>query len=85
MLYCCMVAMPATGVAMGYLSGKGLPLLGLTIPGSAHPDRDAARTLKRLHKSVGQLYELLVPLHVGAAGLHYVRGHNVFSRIDPFR
>jgi len=32
--YAGLIAMPATGIAMGYYGGKGLPFFGYTIPGA---------------------------------------------------
>ena len=37
-----------------------------------------------LHKQGGQVLEYLVPLHVGAASLHALRGQAIFARINPF-
>ena len=37
------------------------------------------------HKLAGQFLEYVaLPLHIGAAAQHVVRGHNVLSRIVPF-
>ena len=33
------------------------------------------------HKQVGQAYELFVPLHVGAVGLHALKGQNIMRRM----
>jgi len=38
----------------------------------------------QVHKLAGQAFEYLVPLHVGAVGLHAVKGQNILSRLAPF-
>lgn len=43
-LYGFMTIMPATGIAMGYYSGKGLPFFFTTIPGVVKTDENKART-----------------------------------------
>jgi 1,2-dihydroxy-3-keto-5-methylthiopentene dioxygenase len=37
-LYGFMVIMPASGIAMGYYGGKGLPFFGVTLPGAVQTD-----------------------------------------------
>merc|ERR1712070_324077 len=41
-LYGFMTIMPATGIAMGYFGGKGLPFFFTTIPGSSDPKGSVA-------------------------------------------
>jgi len=38
--YALMIAMPATGIAMGYFGGKGLPFFGYTIPGASAENKN---------------------------------------------
>jgi len=85
--YGAMIFMPASGVAMGYFGGKGLPFFGTTIPGapkgSTRPD--IAGPAFKAHKLVGQVFEYgLVPVHVGAVGFHAIKGQNILRRVNPF-
>jgi hypothetical protein len=38
----------------------------------------------KVHKLAGQAFEYLVPLHIGAVGMHAVKGQNILSRLAPF-
>ena len=42
-LYAFMTVMPATGIAMGYFGGKGLPFFVTTLPGAAKADGAIAK------------------------------------------
>lgn len=84
-----MVTMPATGIAMGYFGGKGLPFFGYKIPGIPKKDRNSntkniAKNSFKIHKQAGQLFEYLVPVHVAATGYHVFKGHAILRRINPF-
>jgi len=85
--YCFMLAMPATGIAMGYYGGKGVPFFGLyTIPGKADKSKEDgafAGQMFKWHKWLGGFLWYLVPIHVGAAAVHTIRGHSIFKRIVP--
>ncbi len=82
-----MLFMPASGIAMGYYGGKGVPFFNYTIPGK--PDRTkedgafAGQSFK-WHKWAGSWLWYLVPLHVAGAGQHVMRGHNIVARMNPF-
>lgn len=39
----------------------------------------------KLHKQVGTYGKYLVPLHIGGAVQHSIRGHTIFARMNPFR
>jgi cytochrome b561 len=90
-LYGFMTIMPASGIAMGYYGGKGLPFFGTTLPGVVKTDENKASTgaiAKRsfqIHKTLGTYGKFVVPLHAGAAFMHYFRGQTIFTRINPFR
>lgn len=117
-----MIIMPASGIAMGYYGGKGLPFFGTTFPGVVKTEENKKSTgaiagqvrcglvldgvymmadvcdvalthslvclflLKsfKIHKTVGTYGKYLIPLHAGAAVTHSLRGHAIFSRINPF-
>jgi len=82
-----MVAMPATGLSMGYFGGKGVPFYGLyTFPGKADKTKEDGQLAGRMftwHKWLGGFLWYLVPVHVGGATLHWMRGHSIFTRIVP--
>jgi len=84
-LYAFMTIMPATGIAMGYFGGKGLPFFYKTLPGAETPNGAIAKRSFQIHKQLGTYGKFLIPLHVGASGWHYARGQSIFARINPFR
>lgn len=89
LLYGFAVGMPATGIAMGYYGGAGLPFFGYKIPGVPKADRNddtksIAKNSFMVHKRAGQAFEYLVPLHVAGATMHFLKGQRIFSRINPF-
>lgn len=75
-LYGMLIAMPTTGVAMGYFGGKGLPFWTTTIPGAKGDQKrgDIAKNAFKAHKLIGQGLEYFLPIHVGAAFFHAARG-----------
>ena len=86
LLYFLLTALPASGIAMGYYGGRGLPFFGYHIEGAAEADRKPAiaKNAYEFHKIAGQALEYVIPVHVGAAGFHAVKGQKIFSRINPF-
>jgi hypothetical protein len=38
----------------------------------------------KIHKTLGVYGKYLIPIHAGAAVTHSMRGHAIFSRINPF-
>jgi len=89
-LYAFMTIMPATGIAMGYYGGKGLPFFNTTFKGIELTEENKAQSQSiaknsfNIHKQVGVYGKYLVPLHVAGAFQHWARGHTIFSRINPF-
>eukprot|EP00238_Polyblepharides_amylifera_P006292 CAMPEP_0196579076 /NCGR_PEP_ID=MMETSP1081-20130531/17621_1 /TAXON_ID=36882 /ORGANISM="Pyramimonas amylifera, Strain CCMP720" /LENGTH=146 /DNA_ID=CAMNT_0041898527 /DNA_START=333 /DNA_END=773 /DNA_ORIENTATION=+ len=85
-LYGFMLAMPTSGIAMGYYGGKGIPFFGYTIPGADKENRSGwvAKNAFQAHKLMGQAFEYLVPLHIGAVGVHLFKGQNILARLHPF-
>jgi len=89
-LYAFMAIMPATGIAMGYYGGKGLPFFWTTLPGVVKTDENKkstgaiAKQSFGIHKQLGTYGKFLIPLHAGAAVGHSLRGQAIFSRINPF-
>lgn len=80
LLYAFMLGMPASGIAMGWYSGKGLPFFGTTFKGAAVPDGKKAKEYYGLHTRLGKLFTLLLPVHIGASALHAWKGQNLFAR-----
>ncbi|OEU20775.1 Ni_hydr_CYTB-domain-containing protein [Fragilariopsis cylindrus CCMP1102] len=89
-LYAFMAIMPASGIAMGYYGGKGLPFFTTTLPGVVKTDEnkkstgEIAKQSYKIHKTLGTYGKYLIPLHAGAAATHSLRGHSIFARINPF-
>lgn len=79
-MYGFIIGLPVTGVAMGATSGFGLPFFYTTIP-SIEKKPEIAKQAYNIHKLLGQAFEYAVPLHVGGALQHAVRGHSIFPRI----
>eukprot|EP00954_Amorphochlora_amoebiformis_P026487 1379528-Amorphochlora_amoeboformis.AAC.1 len=74
-MYFFLVAMPVTGIAMGYYGGRGLPFFGYKIPGIAKEKRSKdtkkiAGNAYKIHKKLGPYFEYISALHVGATGYH---------------
>ena len=55
-----------------------------TTEGRVPEDGKFAGKMFGWHKWAGGFLWYLLPLHVGAASLHVVRGHKIFARINPF-
>lgn len=55
-----------------------------TLPGG-QANGEVAKQAFSIHKQVGIYGKYLLPMHVGAASLHVVRGHPILARINPFR
>jgi cytochrome b561 len=51
-LYGFLIFMPASGVAMGYWGGKGLPFFYTTVPGAAKADGEIAKVSYKYHKLI---------------------------------
>jgi 1,2-dihydroxy-3-keto-5-methylthiopentene dioxygenase len=85
-LYTGMIVLPISGVLMGYYGGKGLPFFFTTIPGATKENRkkSVAKNAYKLHKQVGNVFQYIIPIHIGAVGFHYFRGQNLLARINPF-
>lgn len=79
------IAMPITGVVMGYYGGKGLPFFYTTVPGAAKADGAIAKQSFKFHKLIGHYGQYIVPAHVGAVGYHFfIKGKNILPRMFSF-
>lgn len=89
-LYAFMTIMPASGIAMGYYGGKGLPFFFTTLPGATRTDDNKAnhgaiaKQSFSIHKTLGTYGKFLIPLHIGGAVKHSVAGKSIWSRVNPF-
>jgi cytochrome b561 len=81
LMYVFLIGMPTTGFVMGYFGGKGLPFFGIVIPGASTPNGKLAGQAFKIHKQMGWFYELFVPLHVSAVGVHALKGQNIMRRM----
>jgi cytochrome b561 len=82
-----MTVMPASGIAMGYYGGKGLPFFWTTIPGASAESKsgEIAKQSFKIHKTLGTYGKFLIPVHIAGAFKHTLTGGSViFSRINPF-
>jgi cytochrome b561 len=83
-LYGFTIFMSATGIAMGYYGGKGLPFFWTTVPGAEKADGEIAKKAFKFHSNFGHYAQYLIPAHVGAVGFHYFfRGRNILPRMLP--
>ncbi len=82
-LYGLAIALPVSGVVMGSFSGFGLPFFYTTIP-SIKKDPSIAKPAFEFHKLAGQAIEYMIPLHIGSAFYHVLKGQVIFGRILGF-
>jgi cytochrome b561 len=80
-LYGFIVFLPVSGVVMGLYGGNGLPFFYKTFPAFEQKNKELAGAAYKYHKLAGQALEYFVPLHIGGAFWHSVRGHSIFARI----
>lgn len=81
LLYGFMTAMPASGIAMGYYGGKGIPFFDLYhVPGAPDDKKDPAiaKNAFAWHKTIGQAMVFWVGLHIGVG----IGGG--LTRVNPF-
>lgn len=86
-MYGFVIFMPVSGAGMALLGPKGLPFFSMTIPPADAAMRKSygfiAKYSYEYHKVAGVALEYFIPLHVGAAFFHSIRGQAIFSRIVP--
>ena len=78
-----MLWMPATGMAMGYFGGKGVPFFWqFTIPGKADKTKEDGAFAGKMfgwHTTAGSLLYYLIPIHVGGAMVHVLKGRAMYK------
>ena len=85
-LYVLMVGLPLLGWATLSAAGKPIPFFGLELPALLAENKDLAKTLKELHKTIGEAGYYLIGLHAAAALFHhYVQKDNTLTRMLPNR
>lgn len=83
-LYGFIVGMPVSGIIMGWYGGYGIPFFFTKFQGAATPNKELAGNAYKAHAFMGKILVYFLPIHVGAAGYHLVKGQKIFSRINPF-
>ncbi|MBI2306224.1 MAG: cytochrome b/b6 domain-containing protein [Rhodocyclales bacterium] len=84
LLYLLLLALPLSGLALLFVAGKPVSLFGWELPLWAEGGKAAAKGVKRLHESAGNLMIVLVAAHVAAALWHrFVRRDGVLARMLP--
>eukprot|EP01036_Dinobryon_divergens_P034002 gene34002-43931_t len=73
-LYGFAIVLPVSGTAMALFSGYGIPFFYTTLKS---PMQKQPATI------AGQAFEYFLPLHVGGALYHVIRGHAILPRIIP--
>ena len=87
-LYGCMTVMPASGIAMGYYFGNGVPFFNFGVyfkPESKESvNKEIGKQAFFIHKNLGQAFEYLFVAHLAATTYHIARGHAILSRMLPW-
>jgi cytochrome b561 len=90
-MYAAIIGMPVTGVSMGYFSGYGVPFFRWHLPGAPKEKADTPfyKSMRaysfKVHHYSGVALEFLIPLHISAAGFHFMKGQKIFARMNPFK
>ena len=82
-LYVILGTLSVSGLGMALFSGKPLAFFGWDIKTLDAKPAIAGNSFK-LHKRAGQVLEYTLPLHIGGAFFHALRGEAIFARINPF-
>jgi cytochrome b561 len=89
-LYFAAIFMPVSGLSFGYASGWGVPFFWTDVPGApkekaeSPPYKAVEKFMYENHHRVGQVLTYVLPIHIGAAGYHVLKGHKIFHRMNPF-
>ena len=70
-LYAGMIAMPLLGWLILSAEGDTIPFFGLSLPPLISPDKDVAKQLEDLHKTIGEAGYWLIGLHALTAVFHH--------------
>jgi cytochrome b561 len=85
-LYSMLIVLPGTGIAMNWVSGRGVPFFNTTFdaPFAIEKNPAIAKQAFWVHSKTGQVLEYVVPVHIGAVGYHALKGTNILKRLWPF-
>lgn len=75
-----------SGVAMLLMAGEPLPLFIGSVP-NPQPfgiNKEAAKSIRDVHKTFGIIWSVLVPLHIAGAAAHVAQGEKILQRMNPF-
>jgi cytochrome b561 len=81
LLYACMLAMPATGLAGSMFTRYPIRIFGVVLPIWQRDWPAAKQLMSDLHDALAWIFVLLVALHVAAALWHWWRGDPVATRM----
>lgn len=85
-LYALMIAAPLLGWLTLSAQGKPIPFFGYELPALLGPDKGLARTIKKVHETLGSTGYFLIGTHALAALFHhYVIADNTLLRMLPGR
>lgn len=79
-MYGFIVGLPVTGTVMAAYGGYGMPFFYTTFP-SVDKKPSIANPAYDYHKLMGSVFIYMVPLHIGGALYHVIRGQPIFVRI----
>lgn len=84
LLYLLLLALPLSGLAVLFVAGKPVALFGWELPVWVEGGKAAAKGVKRLHETIGNLLILLIAGHAAAALWHqFVRRDGGLGRMLP--
>ena len=71
---------------MNWVSGRSVPWFNTTLsaPFEIPKNPELAKTAFWVHSNAGQVLEYIVPVHVGAVGVHAMKGTNLLKRVTPW-
>ncbi len=83
-LYVLMIAVPIGGWLILSAAGKPIPFFGLSLPALVEENKELAKTIKKIHTTVGEIGYYVIALHAAAALFHhYIVKDNTLRRMLP--
>lgn len=83
-LYILMIAVPIAGWLVLSAAGKPIPLFGISLPALLEENKELAKTIKKIHATVGEIGYFVIALHAIAALFHhYIIKDNTLLRMLP--
>jgi cytochrome b561 len=85
-LYGLMIAAPILGWLLLSAAAKPIPFFGFELPALINENKDLAKSIKKIHETVGELGYYLIAIHVVAALYHhYFKKDNTLTRMLPLK